>query len=667
MKLWAKIGGGFGVVLLVFLVVSGLAIVKMNRVTRSSADLANVTMPQVLEVAAIRRDTLMARMLVAKFQLTKDPAVFRQALGDLKEAVEKTVLVRQSLSAESQAEVIKDLERIGTQLGNYEQLATTTAKNYDVLAAKQKEAKEVADGYLVGAVHFRDKLLNGRAHKDEAAQGGDELARINGVIETGNQALVEMWRAIALREIPSLAGTIKKVQAIGPELDELRKTTTDTESLGYLDDIGTFGDAYQAVIEQLVDMSAEFDRLEQQREASGDEVLTLANELSEKVFRRVQNDTTSDADALQAAARVSVVGLIVGAAIAILFAVALTSRIVGPVNKAVAMAKEIERGSLSRRLRLVSKDEIGELGKALDTMADGLQAKARLAVAIAEGDLREEVHLASGDDVLGRALQTMSENLNRTLGRVNEAIEQVNSGSVQVSDASQSLSQGATEQAASLQEITSSTTEISEQTRTSAGNATLATSLAREALSASEDGSTSIAQMMTAMDEIQSSSKDVKKIIKVIDDIAFQTNLLALNAAVEAARAGSHGKGFAVVAEEVRGLAAKSAKAAQDSAERIEDSIRKVEHGSEVAHGTVGALAQISEKAAKVTNLIAEIAAAANEQSQGVAQINIGLQQVDAVTQQNTANAEETASAAAELSSQAAELRKLISQFKLKA
>jgi methyl-accepting chemotaxis protein len=225
------------------------------------------------------------------------------------------------------------------------------------------------------------------------------------------------------------------------------------------------------------------------------------------------------------------------------------------------------------------------------------------------------------------------------------------------------VSNGAAHQASSLEEISSSMNEITSQTRHNAENASQANRLAMDAKSLAEHGNTQMHQMVSAMKNINESSRNISRIIKVIDEIAFQTNLLALNAAVEAARAGKHGKGFAVVAEEVRNLAARSAKAAKETSEMIESSVRRVEEGAGIADKTAQALNEIVTAASKLTDLVNEIAAASNEQAQGVTQILAGLGQVDQVTQQNTAHAEQSAAAAQELSSQARALQEQVSLF----
>jgi methyl-accepting chemotaxis protein len=340
--------------------------------------------------------------------------------------------------------------------------------------------------------------------------------------------------------------------------------------------------------------------------------------------------------------------------------------IVNDVRLGVRFAETIGLGDLSERLHLVRQDEIGQLGQALDGMADSLQAKARLADQIAQGNLAVEVQLASDRDQLGQALQGMTSNLNEVLTQVSEAGEHIASCALQVADSSQSLSQSATEAAASMEEITASMTEMASQTGLNAENAEQANKLSDNARSGATQGAELMEKMLAAIWDINASSEDISKIIKVIDEIAFQTNLLALNAAVEAARAGQHGKGFAVVAEEVRTLAARSAKAAKETAELIENSVAKTRNGTELADKTAVALQTIVDGATKVSDLVAEISMASNEQAQGFSQVNLGLNQIDGVTQQNTANAEESAAAAQELTGQAERMQQMLARFTLK-
>ncbi len=253
---------------------------------------------------------------------------------------------------------------------------------------------------------------------------------------------------------------------------------------------------------------------------------------------------------------------------------------------------------------------------------------------------------------------------NRALKSITEQIsagaDQTTDAASQVASSSQSLAEGSTQQAASLEETSASLEEISSMTKRNAESATQAKELSNQTRHAAEAGAASMTEMKQAMDAIKVSSANIAKIVKTIDEIAFQTNILALNAAVEAARAGEAGAGFAVVADEVRSLAQRSAQSARETAEKIEESVSRSEKGVQISLKVAQGFEEIVTKARKVDELVAEIATASTEQTQGIGQVTTAVAQMDKVTQSNAASAEESASASAELSSQAEMMREAV-------
>jgi methyl-accepting chemotaxis protein len=258
---------------------------------------------------------------------------------------------------------------------------------------------------------------------------------------------------------------------------------------------------------------------------------------------------------------------------------------------------------------------------------------------------------------------SLTKKISQIVELLTTASEQVASASSQVAQSSQQMAEGASEQASSLEEISSSLEEMTSMTNMNAENAQKANDLSGNAHSVANQGLSSMGKMSSAINAIKTSADETAKIVKTIDEIAFQTNLLALNAAVEAARAGEAGKGFAVVAEEVRNLAQRSAEAAKNTSELIEESLKNAENGVRSSSEVQNSLGEISASVGDVTNVISEVSTASREQADGITQVNTAVAQMDKVTQSNAANAEESASAAEELSAQAVELRSAVSDL----
>ncbi len=347
--------------------------------------------------------------------------------------------------------------------------------------------------------------------------------------------------------------------------------------------------------------------------------------------------------------------------------------VINPINEAADCLKEMAEGNLDVRMNGKYQGDHAIIKDALNTTLEALndiikKEAVRCLQEVAKGNLDVAVTGEYKGDyaIVKDALNTTVNDLNGMMSQFSIAIEQVSTGAQQVSDSSQGLSQGAAESASTMEQITSSMQEMNAQTRQNADNAVQANQLATQARGNAEKGNVQMAQMVKAMEDINESAANISKIIKAIDEIAFQTNLLALNAAVEAARAGKHGKGFTVVAEEVRNLAQRSAKAAKETAEMIEGSIRKTEVGTQIAQDTSKALEEIVLGVTKVTDFISEIASASKEQAMGIGQINEGLNQVDQVTQQNSASSEELAAASEEMNSQAEMVKQMLGKFTLK-
>ena len=330
--------------------------------------------------------------------------------------------------------------------------------------------------------------------------------------------------------------------------------------------------------------------------------------------------------------------------------------------------------------RLALDLTLGEAQEKFEVMRDFLDQLTGINLAIAENSEQEAADVYRGTlvqllGIVGASLllgmllmwaigRGVTRPLRNVIQGLNEASDQVASGSSQVATSSQLLAEGSSEQAASIEETSSSLEEMSSMTKQNAENANQANGMMQKASEIVEKVNRHMGEMAGAIDEITRSSEETGKIIKTIDEIAFQTNLLALNAAVEAARAGEAGAGFAVVADEVRNLAMRAAEAAKNTAQLIEDTIKAVKNGNELTKLTQGAFNENMEIAGKVGELVDEIAAASNEQAQGIDQVNTAVAEMDKVVQQVAANAEESASTSEEMSAQADQMKHFVDDLK---
>nr|WP_307727144.1 methyl-accepting chemotaxis protein [Massilia litorea] len=306
----------------------------------------------------------------------------------------------------------------------------------------------------------------------------------------------------------------------------------------------------------------------------------------------------------------------------------LTRGIVRPIREAVELAETVASGDLTRRIDATSKDETG---------------------------------------ALLRALRHMNDSLVKIVTEVRGGTDTISGASSEIAAGNMDLSSRTEQQAASLEETAASMEQITGTVRQNADNARQANQLAITASNVAVEGGSVVGQVITTMGSINESSRKIVDIIGVIDGIAFQTNILALNAAVEAARAGEQGRGFAVVASEVRTLAQRSAAAAKEIKGLIGDSVEKVDAGARLVDQAGATMEQVVESIRRVTDIMAEITHATQEQTGGIEQVNIAIGQMDEATQQNAALVEESAAAAGAMQEQAAKLAQVVGVFKLDA
>lgn len=371
---------------------------------------------------------------------------------------------------------------------------------------------------------------------------------------------------------------------------------------------------------------------------------------------------------------INLVMMVLAILLSIIVALKLANSISRPMKACAERMRLLVEGDLESPVpEVVSRDETGMLTQSTAELVEGLSVIIHdisyLLGEMANQNLNiqsrhRETYVGDFQSIL-HSMRNLKVQLSEILHQMNTSAEQVSSASNQVSSSAQNLSQGAVEQASSVEELAARMSEISNQVRDTANSAREVREQTHHAGEGVSVCNQQMQELMNAMEKIHSSSEEIGKIIKTIEDIAFQTNILALNAAVEAARAGAAGKGFAVVADEVRNLASKSAEASKNTSLLITHSTDAVKTGTEIAKHTAEALLNVVENIQSMVDSIDQISSVSNEQSEAVSQVNEGINQISTVVQSNSATAEESAAASEELSAEAANLKQLVDQFTL--
>ncbi|WP_321533062.1 methyl-accepting chemotaxis protein [uncultured Desulfuromonas sp.] len=676
MSIQIKLLGSFFLMAILCAIIGGLGIYGINTTNNSLNEVSDLRLPSVRSIG----------LMMEKLNAIK--------------AEERTLAIP-DLSVEQRRDAIDSLRQLGRELDEAVQVYTSLEKTDQELQAwrdvdnslkqwRQRQAEmlqlfEKVNLDYIGALgrdlnqmfmdHFEwVSALGAAIEHEERFTGQIDPTKCN----FGKWLLSFKTNSPELRKaLEEIIPSHKELHDVGAEIDGyiaegdiLEASETYTHIIGPI--LSVIKDEF---VEASKIAKAQSDLLNQATEIAlgveHDALLKVDRSLNDLYTLNNQLTDATRQYALSSANRskiIAITAIAVGVILALGFGFITSQRLAKPLKDAVVMIEELRHGHLDQRLSIRSMDEVGKMAQAMNTFSDNLKEEVIAAMdQLAQGDLTFSISPYDNNDQLRTTLKQVGSDLTDLITQIQQVADQIGNGAMQIAASSQSLSEGATSQAGSLQEITSSMSQMASQTRSNADSATTASDLSKAAHQAANNGMNQMSAMNDAMDEINESGKNIANIIKVIDEIAFQTNLLALNAAVEAARAGQHGKGFAVVAEEVRNLAARSAKAAQETSTLIESSVSKASHGQDVAEKTSEALTEIVNRIEKVTGLVGEIAHASQEQAAGIDQINQGLNQIDRVTQQNTASSEESAAASDELSGQANTLRQLLSRFQINA
>jgi len=621
MKLGAKIGGGFAILIIIGALMAFIGYDGLNTVDHK-VNIGN-------QALNINGDMYRMRMEGVKFFRSSSEKDLNVTLEALDSITSQMTTLKDTMNIQSEKdamdEMIAQVKAYKTNLNNYATAMFQQNEERSIFTQKEEAIVQPLDVLYDEQNAELTNLIENAAPIETINSKQDSVIILNHALENVKDIGIEERNFII--NLANSEGqeryyqsTIAEFDATEQILKDLKTTFRDQQDINQVDEI----------LVALAEGKVAFENIYQSelvRDKSYAEIIVIGGKVASDV--RVLSDTKEQevAEAVTSSTRNLFVAAAVAMVLGVIIALFITRAITKPVNEGVDYAKEIANGNFDiNDINVKTMDEIG---------------------------------------ILATALNEMRQKLNQSLVEVQNVGANVSNGSDEISQGNQDLSQRTQEQASALEELSATIEEITSSIGNVAENSKKADNLSKNAMKAVQEGTSVVDQTMHSMEAITASSKEIADITNVVNDIAFQTNLLALNAAVEAARAGEHGKGFAVVAAEVRNLASRTSESSKEIEKLISEIIEQIEDGNNLVAKTGETLKQITQNSEETASAITEIAGSMNEQSSAANQIQGAVEELDQVTQQNASMVEEIASSSEALNSEAKTLADIVNEFRL--
>ncbi|MBF0474339.1 MAG: MCP four helix bundle domain-containing protein [Deltaproteobacteria bacterium] len=632
LKLATRIGLGFGVLILLAVALGTLAVVNMKSAERRAAELAQEYMPEVDIVTDLESNFREMRFGVRGYSLSRNEDYLNTAMASLAK-IKKNIQDCKELSNKyvELTKLRENLGKIDSGIGTYEKLISETVTRVKEiieirkrLDASAKKYIEQCNGYLAHENEMFEKEIKARAESAGALDRFKKINTMNEIVGLGNYIRISNFKAQANNDVKMLHEVLKAFSDIDRKLDELKPVTTREADLKTLAEVRTAAQEYKQAVIDYIKNQEEQDESNKKRNVVADELLKMASETSDGGLKKATERANHSMATLSQASMVMIIGLIVAIILGVIIAIGIAKGIINPIGKVVDLANAIAAGDLTNRLNMTTKDEIGDMARALDKSSDQLVSMIRLIQENAKSLASQSEELSTVSSTLVANSEQMTAQSNNVAGATEQmstnintmasAAEEMSVNIATVSSAAEQMSQNMNTVASAIEEMTMSINDVSKSAEDGAKISKKATKMSAEAT--------------TTMNTLGGAAHAIGKVTEVIKRIAEQTNLLALNATIEAASAGDAGKGFAVVANEIKELANQSAQAAEDIANKIEGVQLNTKEAVEVIKQVSEIINNISESVEIISTSVDQQTKAANEISSNVSQAATGVNDI---------------------------------------